>query len=60
MKWHPIDTAPIDGRQILVGFHGQYDWYSYVAPAHGSETGRHLAFAPPTHWTDIKPPVDSK
>ena len=60
MEWKPITTAPIDGKQILVGFAGQHEWYSYVAPAHGAETGTGMpfSFSRPTHWTPISPPCD--
>lgn len=52
-EWRLIETAPDDGRQILVGFAGQFEWFSYVAPAHGKNTG---PFALPTHWAPITPP----
>lgn len=35
MDWKPIETAPADGQQILVGFCGQFKWFSYVANAMG-------------------------
>ncbi|HYT40805.1 MAG TPA: hypothetical protein VEP90_00535 [Methylomirabilota bacterium] len=56
MNWQPISTAPTDRKQILVGFQGQHEWYSYVAPAFGDETGTGMPFAKPTHWTTIFPP----
>lgn len=61
MNWKPIATAPISqtgmlSMQILVGFQGQYAWFSYVAEARGDQTGKHMPFAPPTHWTEIIPP----
>lgn len=56
MDWQSLETAPTDGRQILVGFKGQWGWYSYVADARGNDTGKH--FAPPTHWTPIIPPQE--
>lgn len=55
MEWKPIDTAPTHGNQILVGFQGQYRWYSFVAIAHGKKTHQ-TGFAKPTHWTEIFPP----
>lgn len=60
MNWQSIDTAPSHGKQILVGFMGQYEWFSYVAPALGVETGRHMAFALPEKWTEITPPKEDK
>jgi hypothetical protein len=62
MKWKPIATAPISPAgtrqlQILVGFQGQFGWFSYVAYASGDQTGRYMQFAPPTHWTEIIPPT---
>ena len=59
MDWQPIATAPEHGKQILVGFMGQFDWYSYVAPAYGINTGIGMPFASPTHWTPIIPPKTS-
>lgn len=56
MIWKPIETAPDHGQQILVGFMGQFRWYSYVTGAHGTETGKHSQYAMPTHWTEIIPP----
>lgn len=56
MEWRLIDVAPDDGEEILVGFMGQFKWVSYVAPANGKDTGHHMSFAPPTHWTIIIPP----
>lgn len=56
MTWNLIKTAPNHGKQILVGFQGQFEWYSYVAPAFGENTGNYMNFAPPTHWTEIIPP----
>lgn len=56
MEWKPIETAPKHGKQILVGFMGQFEWYSFVADAHGSNTQKH-GFVDPTHWTEILPPV---
>ena len=58
MEWKPIKTAPSHGKQILVGFRGQFEWHSYVAPAFGAETGKHLPYAPPTHWTPIIEPTE--
>ncbi len=59
MLWEPIAKAPTHGKQILVGFKGQFDeWVSYVAPAMGDLTGKYMQFAPPTHWTPIIPPHD--
>jgi predicted MFS family arabinose efflux permease len=60
MLWRPIKSAPAHGKQILVGFQGQFEWFSYVAPAMGDLTGRHMQFAPPTHWTEIVPPHDAE
>lgn len=57
MVWKNIDTAPDHGKQILVGFMGQSEWYSYVAYALGTNTGKHMQFAPPTHWTEIIAPT---
>lgn len=65
MKWKPIATVPISkrglgpGTQILVGFQGQFRWYSYVADANGAQTAEHMQFAPPTHWTEIVPPAEN-
>lgn len=56
MNWKTINTVPNHGKQILVGFQGQFEWYSYVADALGGDTGKHMAFARPTHWTEIIPP----
>lgn len=58
MLWKPIKDAPMHGKQILVGFQGKFEWFSYVAPAMGDLTGKYMPFAPPTHWTDIIPPTD--
>ncbi len=59
MEWKSINTAPNHGCQILVGFMGQHEWYSYVAPAHGEDTGKYMPFAKPTHWTEIVPNENS-
>lgn len=56
MDWNDIKTAPDHGKQILVGFQGQFDWFSYVANAHGLNTGDHMGYAKPTHWTKIIAP----
>lgn len=56
MLWKPISEAPDHGKQILVGFMGQFEWYSYVAPAHGIDTGKHMPFGRPSHWTTVVPP----
>ena len=48
--WHLIETAPMDGKQILTGFQGQHEWRYFIDPAHGEDTGRHQAHARPTHW----------
>ena len=53
MNWQTIDTAPDHGKQILVGFMGQFYWFSYVTNAHGIETGKHSGNAMPTHWVAI-------
>ena len=55
MCWEPIDTLPDTGKQVLVGFEGQFSWYSFVINAYGDKTdfGAH---AKPTHWTEIIPP----
>lgn len=58
MNWKPIKDAPTHGKQILVGFQGQFNWFSYVAPAMGDLTGQYMPFAPPTHWTEIIPPAE--
>ena len=58
-EWHTIETAPDDGNQILVGFAVQhFKWFSFVADAHGKNTGRHTPYPPPTHWMPITPPSD--
>jgi len=61
MDWKPIETAPKDGRRVLlywphwahypiVGLYGVYGWASEVALA--KEPG-------PTHWMPLpKPPRD--
>jgi hypothetical protein len=56
MDWKTIATAPTHGKQILVGFQGQFEWFSYVAYAFGNNTGKHTQCAAPTHWTEIVPP----
>lgn len=53
MEWKPISSAPTGMKQILVGFQGQHEWFSYVAPALGKDTGRYMQFHAPTHWTPI-------
>jgi len=53
--WRPIESAPTDQKQILVGFMGQASWYSFVAYALGAETAS-TGRAPPTHWCPIPPP----
>lgn len=58
--WKPIAAAPTNGEQILVGFQGQFKWFSYVANAMGDLTGQHTQFAAPTHWTPIVPPSDAE
>lgn len=58
MIWKSIDTAPDDGKPILVGFKGQFKWSYYVADAYGSKTGDHMQYAKPTHWTEIIAPED--
>lgn len=58
MEWRAMHSAPNHGKQILVGFMGQYEWFSYVANAHGLDTGKHMPFASPTHWTEIIPPEE--
>lgn len=60
MLWETIDTAPDHGKQILVGFQGQFEWYSYVADAQGKDTGQHMWFSRPTHWTLIIPPTEAR
>ena len=54
--WQPIETAPKDGKQVLVGFEGQFGWVFYVADAFGSSTGNHMRFAKPTHWQPLPDP----
>lgn len=58
MEWRIIETAPNNEEQILVGFMGQFKWFSYVANAYGKNTGHNMPFASPTHWTRIIPPKE--
>lgn len=57
MVWKAIESAPKTGEQILVGFEGQFEWYYYVAPAWGADTGKGMSYALPTHWTEIFTPA---
>jgi chromosome segregation ATPase len=54
-EWRPIESAPVHGKQIAVGFMGQFDWLSYIADARGANT-RTNGFAPPTHWHPLPTP----
>ncbi len=55
MSWQDITTIPDHGKQVLVGFVGQFSWYSYVVFAHGNKTN-YSGYAVPSHWCEIIPP----
>lgn len=57
MNWQDIKTIPDDGKQVLVGFVGQFHWYSYVVHANGCKTS-YAGYAESTHWCEIIPPID--
>lgn len=62
MKWNPINTAPTDGREILVAFfinEGAMKgvFVPFVANANGEDTRQH-GYAEPTLWTDIVIPTE--
>jgi hypothetical protein len=54
-EWRPIESAPTDQKQILVGFMGQFSWYAFVAYALGATTTS-SGHAPPTDWRPLPPP----
>ena len=54
-RWQPIKTAPTDGKQILTGFQGQFDWRYFIDPAHGDDTGINQPHARPTHLVPVTP-----
>lgn len=56
MDWKSIDTIPNDREQVLVGFMGQFKWFSYCVEANGNKTFYHNA--KPTHWCKIIPPKE--
>jgi len=55
--WRPIESAPEDGQQILVGFMGQFEWLSFIANAFGNRTFK-PNFAKPTHWRPLPSPPE--
>lgn len=57
-EWQPIETAPKDGREVLLGFQGQFTWISFVGNAYGKETTK-SGYAAPTHWVPLPAPPTS-
>lgn len=66
-SWQPIETAPKDGRNLLLGFAGcaDMDFYRWVDDLRGnperpwenwSDCFTDPPNEPPTHWMDITPP----
>lgn len=60
MIWKSIESIPSGDKnhwgQILVGFQGEFGWYSYVTYSNGVNTVKLAEYPPPTHWTEIIPP----
>lgn len=50
MTWKPIETAPKDGRHVLVAVTN--DEPGYVAEAYYEEDADRGWFSANTHWTD--------
>src|SRR5687767_272462 len=65
-KWQPIETAPKDGKEILIGWFGYFEPSMHVAFWHGRLScwcQTHQAFTTdknwqPTHWMPLpEPPI---
>lgn len=62
MEWLDISTAPIDGREILIGaFSDEGAWVIEVVVAtqdefQGDDWGVTRNICPYTHWHDIEAP----
>jgi len=63
-EWFPIETAPKDGRRILIA--GHYDcirWTAIGAWAEGEFHSEPDKFSPlrfPTHWMPLPEPPETK
>lgn len=65
-KWQPIETAPKDGRRIIIG----YDDVVAIVKWEGSGWcendydnlwhGPDMFFGGPTHWQPLPPPPESE
>ncbi len=61
MDWQPIETAPKDGREILLATKIDGEWCYALADAHedefdGDGWGVTRNIAPFTHWAQLEPP----
>lgn len=63
MAWQPIETAPKDGQEIVMGFWTGYgQWHQWIG-LWDKNTRRFRAYhwgGPPTHWMPIPEPPDVK
>ena len=58
MEWQPIETAPKDGRKILV-FGGRYKTVSLAEADGGWWRSFRLPDTTPTHWMPLPPPPET-
>lgn len=59
-EWQPIESAPKDGREVLVCFQSRNgpDWIIFTARAYSEQHGgtKRDGYAKPTYWMPLPAP----